>query len=770
MKIVALAAWLAGIAVLSVGAQPGPTTIRGRVVAEDTDEPLANVRVAAPSSKFGAPVVLTDEEGRFALTVSPGTARLVVSKTGYGARDEALRSTIPAIDIRLQRGAAVSGRVVDESGDPVLGARVSVLRAASAPDDRGVATGTTDDRGEYRLASLAAADYVVVAVTLGGMTSISIGGNQVRVRGTQRAYYPGTSVRGDAQTLALEPGDDRPNIDFVVAGAESDEMFGAIQLGRTARPAAAAPDAAATGIVRGRVVTTDGRPIPRAQVLLSLEHAPRYSVASPSDADGGFEFRDLPAGSYSLRAAKTGYGPVAASDASRAASPNFGLPSIAVTLREGETRERVDITLPRWGTLSGHVLDERGDPLQGARVQVLQMRYDAGRQQLAPAGSPALSDDLGRYRLHSLPPGSYVVTATCGDVLSVDLPGYAASYYPGTPEAREAQLVPVALAQDVVGIDMLLSRTRTARISGQLVNAAGEHALGGSLTLTTSQRSTSLANLPVGARVQPDGQFEFTNVPPGQYIIRSDRGRPNEWTEGEFGTLPVSVDGTDAADLVLHTSLGSRIHGQITFDTKDLSSRPAASSIQIVPTPVDFDLAPHNVARADIHTDWSFDIAGVNGPRRLQLVRAPAGWGLEDVRVTGISVIDRPLAFGRSEQSLRDVEVVLTDRVSELKGTVTDDDKQPVVGSMVVVFSTDRDRWYPGSRFFGVATSAGGGVFTLAGLPFGTYYAAAVARPLAEGEDAWQDQAFLDTILPRASTVVLREDQKQTLDLRVSTR
>jgi protocatechuate 3,4-dioxygenase beta subunit len=677
---------------------------------------------------------------------------------------------MPAIDIRLQRGAAVSGRVVDEAGDPVLGARVSVSRAASAPDDRGVATAATDDRGEYRLASLAAADYVVVAMTLGGMTSISIGGNQVRVRSTQRTFYPGTSVRGDAQTLALEPGDDRPNIDFVVAGAESDEVFGAIQLRRMERPAAAAPDATATGVVRGRVVSTDGRPIPRAQVLLSVQNAPRYSVASPSDADGRFEFRDLPAGSFSLLAAKTGYGPVAASGTSHTASTSFGLPSVTITLREGETRESVDISLPRWGTLSGHVFDERGDPIQSARVQVLRMQYEDGRRQLAPAGSPALSDDLGRYRLHTLPPGSYVVSATVGDVQSVDLPGYARSYYPGTSEAREAQLISVALAQDVVGIDMLLSRTRTARISGQLVNAAGEHSLGGSLTLTTSQRSASLANLPVGARIQPDGQFEFTNVPPGQYIIRSDRGRPNEWTEGEFGTLRVSVDGTDAAGLVLQTSTGSRIHGQVTFDTKDPSSRPPASAIRIVPAPVDFDLAPHSVATADIHADWSFDIAGVNGPRRLQLARAPAGWALEDVRVTGISVVDRPLAFGRSEQSLRDVEVVLTDRVSELTGTVTDDDKQPAPGSMVVVFSTDRDRWYPGSRFFGVSAAGAGGLFTLAGLPFGTYYAAALAGPLAEGQDAWQDPAFLDTILPRASTVVLREDQKQTLDLRLSTR
>ena len=73
---------------------------------------------------------------------------------------------------------------------------------------------------------------------------------------------------------------------------------------------------------------------------------------------------------------------------------------------------------------------------------------------------------------------------------------------------------------------------------------------------------------------------------------------------------------------------------------------------------------------------------------------------------------------------------VLTDRVSELRGAIADDRARPAPDANVIVFSTDRDRWYPASRFLRTAVAGADGAFTIAGLPFGSYYAAAVARLL----------------------------------------
>ena len=60
--------------------------------------------------------------------------------------------------------------------------------------------------------------------------------------------------------------------------------------------------------------------------------------------------------------------------------------------------------------------------------------------------------------------------------------------------------------------------------------------------------------------------------------------------------------------------------------------------------------------------------------------------------------------------------------------------------------------------------------FTVAGLPSGTYYVAAVERIPLDGAEAWQQAAFLEPLVVRASTVTLGDGQKTSLALRVVAR
>ena len=157
---------------------------------------------------------------------------------------------------------------------------------------------------------------------------------------------------------------------------------------------------------------------------------------------------------------------------------------------------------------------------------------------------------------------------------------------------------------------------------------------------------------------------------------------------------------------------------------------------------------------------------GISGPRRLQLLGAPPGWALKEIRVNGVDITDRPLPFGRTDQSLTGVEVVLTDRVSTLVGTIRDENARPASGASLIVFSTDPAQWYPASRFVRKTVAAADGAFALTGLPSGIYYVAAVAQ-LPPGEDAWQDPEFLDALIPRASTVTIADGQQLSLTVRV---
>jgi hypothetical protein len=444
---------------------------------------------------------------------------------------------------------------------------------------------------------------------------------------------------------------------------------------------------------------------------------------------------------------------------------------VVVDLADGQTRERVDITLARWGAMTGHVFDELGDPLQGASVQLLQVRYQGGRRRLVGAGgSSSPTDDLGRFRIYGVPPGQYIVSAIVGSVQTADLPGYTRAYFPGTPNAGAAQYVSVALSQEVAGIDFSLSRERTALIAGTLLDAAGTPSTQGSVRLLPSQRSGTVTSVAVGARLMPGGKFEFPNVTPGQYIIQVDRGRRGSSTEGEFGAMPVSVNGVDITDLVLQTSAGSSIAGRVTFDSFLGARAPRPAAIEITPVPIDSEQSTTSPASADVRDDWSFSIAGVNGPRRLQLLRAPAEWTLREIRVNGIDVTDRPLAFGKANQSLTNVEVVLTDRINTISGSIIDDHGRPAPAARVIVFSPDRERWYSSSRFMRVAAAGADGAIAITGLPAGSYYAAAVAALPADGDDAWQEPAYLESLVGRAVAFTLGEGQKQVVTLKVGDR
>ena len=62
--------------------------------------------------------------------------------------------------------AAVSGRVTDAYGDPVLRARVLVETLGGSNTTRMVAAGETDDRGQYRIGRLSAGEYVIAVLRL----------------------------------------------------------------------------------------------------------------------------------------------------------------------------------------------------------------------------------------------------------------------------------------------------------------------------------------------------------------------------------------------------------------------------------------------------------------------------------------------------------------------------------------------------------------------------------------------------------------------------
>jgi len=750
--------------------------IRGRVVTAASGDPVRNARVSI-RGEHEWPPVLTGADGRFAFDRLPagdftiGASKAGYAKSAFGARTPDSAGTPVHVDagaivddivIALARGAAIAGTVTDDAGEPVAGASVMIervsFRAGTLPRP---AVALTDDRGEYRAGSLAEG-RVRVSVFVAARDVIMLANGDAVMNGggaDDRIYYPGGLKANEGEPIDLQRGEEKRGIDFVVPA-------------RAPRVPPVGPPPRDRGAIGGHIVAPDGRAVSGAQVALMptgpTDVTARFAI---TDAMGAYRFV-LPEGSggtFRIGAYRRGY--LRAGFGQR--SPTDPGDEIAVGI--GEIRDDIDITLPRPTTISGTLFDENGDPIEGAMVRVIGVKPADGRRRLSwpvqPTGSRP-TDDLGRYRIPGLAPGDYLLAALIGQItgieVSADLPGYATTFFPGTASMAEGQVVPVGAVPEVSGVDFSLVRTKTARVSGRAFDAAGEPITGG-IALMPSLRAARVLPSTIGARIERDGTFEFSNVAPGEYVLQAQRHRNGKWNEGDSSTQYVTVVDADITDLEIRTTPGSRITGRIVIEGGG-TIKP--SQLELSPMPVD-DLAPRfggPPAVALVGDDLTFELAGLRGPRRLQLLRAPPGFALDAVRLDGADLTDAVLPFGRADQSLDGVEVVLTNQVSEITGVVADRRGRPNDRAAIFVFAVDDSTWYPRSRFVGVTTADREGRYRIEGLPAGDYYAAPVARANVDIRRDADDRDFLDSLTAGAVRVTIAGSGRIVLPLKIEDR
>jgi hypothetical protein len=721
---VVLAALLVALTALPHAQSGAARSVEGRVVAADTGDPVPNAKVGF-STAAASRATLTDADGRFALD-APGIARLTVTKAGYARREVALQPGRVVVDVRLARTAVLSGFVVAPTGDPAVGVivRAEVL-ASDGRSSSTVATSITDDRGEFRLSGLADGRVVVSVLAIGPRTTT--------------VYFPGVESISDAEVFELEAGAEIDRLNLALPATYDPPNFvdGGVTFSppMSQRPPAQGDPAA---VVRGRVVSATGGVVAGATVRLT-QPARREGASTQSDRDGRFAFGAVAPGPFFVAASKTGY----STDA-----PPIGRP-ITVTA----TGADAELTLIPWGSVTGRVLDELGEPVQGAAVQLLRVQFRDGARRLVSAGGSRTTDDRGAFRLFGVTPGQYLLSASASDVSTSELPGYVRTYYPGVADPASSAFFTIGPSQVQSSADITLVRQRTVRVSGIVRDAQGKPGLVGSLNLIPSQ-SASLLAAGVGARVGDNGAFEFPNVPAGRYVIQAYRGTRNRSTEGEFGVLSISVGDQDLEGLTVQATAGSAIVGRLSFIGATPGAAPSRAGIDIEAVPVDPDLSPlGGRATAEIRQDWTFSMSGISGPRRIAVTRTPPGWAVREIRVRGLDVTDQPVAFGTAAQSADDVEVVLTDRVTQILGRVRGVEGRAIAGVTAIAFAPTRDRWYSQSRYMRAIAVREDGRFTVEGLPPGSYYVAAVASLPAGGANAWRDPAFLNSLVAPATSL-----------------
>jgi hypothetical protein len=325
--------------------------------------------------------------------------------------------------------------------------------------------------------------------------------------------------------------------------------------------------AAVTGTarIRGRVYAADtGQPLRKVQVRAVAPEL-RESRQTSTDVDGKYEFKELPAGRYTISASK---GSFVGLSFGQLRPFEQGKP---LQILDGQTVEKVDFTLPRGAVITGRILDEFGEPIADVSVATLRYQYIQGRRQLVPTGRMAQTNDIGEFRIFGLPPGQFYLSATLRNfqvtMQADDRSGYAPTYYPGTANVAEAQKIIVALGQTVPDISMALMPVPTARISGTVVDSNGKPASAG-MVMVMQRTGSMVTGMSAGGQIRADGSFTVNGVAPGDYTLSAQVGMPMMGSTPESAVATITVAGEDVNGVRLAASSLIAVTGRVIVDAQ----------------------------------------------------------------------------------------------------------------------------------------------------------------------------------------------------------
>ena len=235
-----------------------------------------------------------------------------------------------------------------------------------------------------------------------------------------------------------------------------------------------------------------------------------------TDASGSFAFNSLGPGSYQLSVTHRNY------------PARRGGVRKTVQVTATENAPTVSVELIPGASLSGHVVDEDGDPLSGCMVQIHSAKNfsqsEGGRFMRMP-----MAREDGSYRLYGLTPGKYTITAQCTATVfepralseGPDPPpsaAYPIQFYPGSSELKSAQVVELLPGAEKSGIDFQMRPVAVTHIRGKLVAGSADWR---GQTCKSSTRATSD---PHGCKTR--GFTTGTEINPERRIFRASPSFP----------------------------------------------------------------------------------------------------------------------------------------------------------------------------------------------------------------------------------------------------
>ena len=387
--------------------------LTGRVTADGKPVTAAIVRpVAVTASSFGGSTALTDGDGQYTLDgITPGERTFEFRKQGYITKRQNVETVAgrdSRLDVDLERGRELRGRVTDKSGAGIEGASVSAFAPMSGGEN---AQAVTTADGAFVLEGLGETRYNV-QVRKSGFASTT----ERDVALPQSAPLVITLDRGGSisgRVIGLPPNE----LGSVFVNASADGSYASAQADSSgAFTLRGVPDGRV--MVSANVVGSERRSRPKA-VMVENGTAPPVEINFEDGftVRGRVTFNGIPTASGNISFSPAtpkgdqagGYGRVSGG-AYEVAGLAAGEYQVSVNSPDGSWRGKYAVSGPgtfdidvRGATLRGRVINaDSGAPVADTSVGV------SGKP--PNAYNSAVSDSEGRFAVPALADGKYMVT------------------------------------------------------------------------------------------------------------------------------------------------------------------------------------------------------------------------------------------------------------------------------------------------------------------------------------------------------------------------
>ncbi len=536
------------------------------------------------------------------------------------------------------------------------------------------------------------------------------------------------------------------------------------------------------GTVSGHIYNSaTGEPLPKATVTLTpsrnrtlnSSNSPTGIQVTRSGPDGSFTFATVAPGKYLADADHVGFLPQQYGQSDERSGGGE-----VISVDPGQSLNKVDFKLGPAGIISGNILDEDNEPMQGVQVTAVKVRYTKNGAQQEISMRSVATDDRGSYRLFGLVPGFYCVRVQGGPIGSQSSgpstgTAYQPTYYPGVGYVEDAQRIQVAPGVETPGISFSVGTQSTHTISGVVIDSTGGQSDTKRFVISASRGVNSAGEIGPGFPMgtgnhvsNPDGSFSISGLPSGDYTLsaRSIQVVTQQGTgsfstisaESDVGYASVRVAGGDAR-VNIPVSHPSSIRGRLIVE--GTNQPPPVQGIRLsLQSQLGANPGGGNPS-ATIDPTGSFEFKSVgSGQYDFNIVGGQATLYLKQIACTGKDYTTQPIAL-ESGLNLNDCVLTLGTDAGTLSGQVLDSGKP--VGNLIVVAIPESPDLRALGRYTFTGKSDAEGNFQIGGVIPGDYLLFAVA---ANDEQSYFARDFAEKNIRDAERVAIHANETKTIN------